>query len=59
MPSLFSCCKLSHNDGKTSIRIKSSCFDKPIIINISGSVDEHEVVEIIKCIKNKEKISDV
>ena len=44
MPSIFSCCKLHHNEGQTSLKIRSSCFDKPIVINIGSNIDANDLI---------------
>ncbi len=44
IPSLFKCCRVDHTEGVTSIKIKSSCFDKPIIINIGSDVNTNELI---------------
>lgn len=49
MKSLFRCISCSQNQGVTQIKIKSSCFDKPIIINISS---EDETIETMQNILN-------
>lgn len=49
MKSLFRCISCSQNQGDTQIRIKSSCFDKPIIININS---EDESIQVIQDLVN-------
>jgi hypothetical protein len=56
MPSIFSCCKLDHNEGQTSLKIRSSCFDKPIVINIGSNIDANElIIDFIKKLSAKPK----
>ena len=42
---LFKCINCSQNDGNTQIKIKSSCFDKPLIINISSEDESYQALE--------------
>jgi hypothetical protein len=56
MPSIFSCCKLHHNEGQTSLKIRSSCFDKPIVINIGSNIDANDLIaEFIGKLSKKSK----
>ena len=49
IPNFLKCISCSHNNGQTQIKIRSSCFDKPIIINIQSDNPEMEKInEIIK-----------
>lgn len=49
------CISCSENNGDTQIKIKSSCFDKPLIINIDNNDNENiEVVQnMINLLVNK------
>jgi hypothetical protein len=60
LPSLFSCCKLHHNEGQTSLKIRSSCFDKPIVINIGSNIDANELIaEFIGKLSKKSKTEEL
>lgn len=53
---LLKCINCSHNDGNTQIRIKSSCFDKPLIINISSEDESYQALEqMISVLMTKKK----
>lgn len=39
------CLSCKENNGTTQIKIKSSCFDKPILINISSEDESYQVIE--------------
>ena len=56
LPSIFSCCRLEHNQGETSIKVKSSCFDRPVVINIGSNIDANElIIDFIKKLSAKPK----
>jgi hypothetical protein len=56
IPSIFKCCHVQQTDGVTSIKIKSSCFDKPININIGSDVNANElIIDFIKKLSAKPK----
>lgn len=39
------CCSVSKNQGNTEIRIKSSCFEHPIIINLNSDDEKIKYIE--------------
>lgn len=45
VPSLFKCCTAEHNNGDTRITVKSRCFDRPIIFNVSNDIDPEELIK--------------
>ena len=56
IPSIFKCCHVQQTDGVTSIKIKSSCFDKPININIGSDVNANDLIaEFIGKLSKKSK----
>ena len=54
------CCICSHNNGKTQIKIHSSCFDKPIIINIDSEDTNFEIIEnLLMLLQNKKEKENI
>jgi hypothetical protein len=45
VPSLFKCCTAEHNEGNTKITVKSRCFDRPIIFNVTNDIDPEEFIK--------------
>lgn len=39
------CLSCKENNGTTQIKIKSSCFDKPLLINISSEDESYQIIE--------------
>lgn len=49
LPQLFACCKAEHVNGNTQITVRSSCCNKPIVLNLSYEHDPEEVIkELVK-----------
>jgi hypothetical protein len=43
----FTCLTCSQNNGNTQIKVKSSCFDKPLIINVDNEDSLVAIQEIL------------
>lgn len=43
----LTCLTCSQNNGNTQIKVKSSCFDKPIIINVDNEDSLVAIQEIL------------
>lgn len=57
MKSLFKCISCHKNQGATQIKIKSGCFDKPIIINISSEDNELQIIqELLNNLSNLKEV---
>jgi hypothetical protein len=58
MGNIFKCISCVKLDGDTQIKIKSSCFDKPIIISINSEDDKYIIVEeLLSKVLEKKKLS--
>lgn len=38
------CCSVEGNNGDTKITIKSRCFEKPIVFNVSADIDPEDLI---------------
>jgi hypothetical protein len=47
LPMLFKCCTAEHNEGSTKIIVKSRCFEKPIVFNITNDINPEELIKDI------------
>ena len=58
---LFKCCTAEHIDGDTKISVKSRCFEKPIVFNISSDIDPEELIKelVMRMTKPKEAVAPV
>ena len=61
VPSLFKCCTAEHNEGNTKITVKSRCFDRPIIFNVTNDIDPEQLINDIvrRMTKPKEAVAPV
>jgi hypothetical protein len=61
VPSLFKCCTAEHNEGSTKITVKSRCFDRPIIFNVTNDIDPEQLINDIvrRMTKPKEAVAPV
>lgn len=59
MKSLFKCISCNKTQGGTQIKIKSSCFDKPIIINISSEDNQLQIIqELLNNLSNLKEVKN-
>jgi hypothetical protein len=57
LPQLFKCCSAEHIDGDTKITVKSRCFEKPIVFNISSDLDPEELIkDLVMKMKPREPV---
>lgn len=51
------CCSVEGNDGDTKITIKSRCFEKPIVFNVSADIDPEDLIrDIVMRMKPREQV---
>lgn len=54
---LFKCCTVEGDSNITSIKIKSSCFEKPLLLNLSSDDEDYNMIKdmLIKILEIKKK----
>lgn len=54
---LFKCCTVEGDSNNTSIKIKSSCFEKPLVLNLSSEDEDYNIIKdmLLKILEIKDK----
>lgn len=51
------CCSVEGNDGDTKITIKSKCFEKAIVFNVSADIDPEDLIrDLVMRMKPREPV---